>query len=156
MNRTRLGSVIALLSLTSLLIAAAPVSAHEIIDSHGMTADWGFSPDDSSEHPVGKCGYSAANNEGFAFLRWIKVRAPLVAARNVSGGDDEQKVSWLVIIQRSTASGWKTIKKSTARSFTAYEYVPVQHDPIKVSFMATNDQNWRALIKINWHRNGSI
>lgn len=156
MKRTRLATIAALLSLLSLLVAAGPASAQEVIASDGMTADWGYEPSDDPGHPAGKCGYSAANNEGFAFLRWIKVRAPLVAARDVSPGDDQQKVSWQVIVQRSTATGWKTIKKSTARTFTAYEFVPVNHDPIKVSFTATNDQSWRALIKINWLRNGSV
>ena len=121
-----------------------------------MTADWGYMPADETDSPAGKCGYSAAHNDGFAYLRWIKVRAPVVAARNVSANDDQQKVSWQVIVQRSTASGWKTIKKSTTRTFTAYEFVPVNHDPIKVSFTATDDHNWRALIKIRWLRHGSV
>ena len=156
MKRTRLFTTVALLSLLALLVAAGPASATTIIASHGMTADWGYMPADETDTPAGKCGYSAAHNDGFAYLRWIKVRAPVVAARNVSANDDQQKVSWQVIVQRSIASGWKTIKKSTTRTFTAYEFVPVNHDPIKVSFTATDDHNWRALIKIRWLRHGSV
>jgi hypothetical protein len=156
MKRTRLATIVALLSLIALLSAAGPASAQDTIASHGLTADWGYMPSDDAEHPAGRCGYSAAHDDGFAYLRWIKVRAPVVAARDVSPDDDQQKVSWQVIIQRSTATAWKTIKRSTARVFTAYEFVPVTHDPIKVYFTATNDQNWRALIRINWLRNGSV
>lgn len=156
MKRTRLTALVGLLSLLALLAAAVPASAAQVIASSGMTADWGYEPSDDSEHPAGKCGYSSVHEDGFAYLRWIRVRAPVVAARDISPNDDQQKVSWQVIIQRSTTTGWKTIKKSNARTFTAYEFVPVAHDPIKVYFTATNDQNWRALVLIKWLRNGSV
>jgi hypothetical protein len=143
------------LSLVALLAMAGPATAQVVVASHGMTADWGFDPSDDPSHPGAKCGYSAPHGDGFAYLRWIKVRAPIVAARDVTSGDDQQQVSWQVIIQRSSASGWKTIKKSNVHQFTAYEFVPTTQSPIKVYFKATNDQNWRALIKIRWLRHGS-
>ncbi len=105
MNRTRLAALVALTTVLSLLTMAAPVSAQVVVDSHGMTGDWGYLPADDSSSPGAKCGYSAEHNDGFAYLRWIKVRAPRVTARDVTAGQDQQKVSWQVIIQRSSASG---------------------------------------------------
>ena len=154
MKRTRLTTIAALLSLMSLLVAAGPASA-EIIDSHGMTGDWGYLPADDESSPAGKCGYSDRLADSYAHLRWIKVRAPRVAARDITGGQDHQQVSWQVIVQRSSASGWTTVKKSSAHSFTAYDDSSSAHSPIKVKFKATTDQSWRALILIKWLRNGS-
>jgi hypothetical protein len=144
-----------LIAIVSVLALAAPAAAAQPIDSSGMTGDWGYLPSDSEESPGGKCGYSAAHEDGFAYLRWIKVRAPRVAARDITGGVDQQKVSWRVIIQRSSGSGWVTIKKSDTRTFTAYDNTSSNHDPIKVYVKATNDENWRAVIRINWLRNGA-
>jgi hypothetical protein len=155
MKRNRVATFAALLGLVALLGLAGPVSATEVIASHGKTGDWGYNPSDDSSHPVAKCGYSAPNGDGIAYLRWIKVQAPRVAARDITLGPDHQLVSWQAIIQRSSASGWTTIKNSPVHQFTAYDNSSSAHSAVKVYVNGTNDASWRAVIRINWLRNGS-
>ncbi len=112
-------------------------------------------PSDDPSHPVAKCGYSAPHSDGFAYLRWVKVQAPRIAARDITGGLDEQQVSWQAIIQRSSGSGWTTIKTSAAHQFTANDANSTAHSAVKVYVTATNDDSWRAVIRINWLRSGS-
>jgi hypothetical protein len=155
MKRTRLAALAVFMSLVAVASIAAPVSAQEVIASQGKTGDWGYSPADDDSTPGAKCGYSAPHEDGFAYLRWIKVRGPVVVARDITGGADHQQVSWQVIVQRSSSSGWKTIKKSSLHQFTADDGGTAAPGPIKVYVKATNDQDWRAVIKINWIRNGA-
>ena len=145
------------MSLIVLLAMAGPASAMVIIDSHGQTGDWGFLPSDDSSSPAGKCGYSDRLADTYAHLRWIKVRGPEVAARDITGGRDHQMVSWQVKIQRQAPGGaWKTIKSSPVHSATAYDDQSPDFSPIKVSVDGKTYQLWRAVIIVKWWRNGSV
>lgn len=152
MRRTAL--VAAFMSMAALLTMAGPAAAQQVISSSGKTGDWGYLPADSTSSPGAKCGYSAPHVDGFAYLRWVKVRAPRIAARDITAGTDTQQVSWQALIQRSSASGWRTIKKSSVHTFTASDQTSTNHSPVKVSVNATTDQNWRAVVLIKWLRGG--
>jgi hypothetical protein len=154
-KNTRLAAIAAFVSLVSLLSMAGPAAAQQVISSHGQTGDWGYLPADDPSSPGAKCGYSAAHDDGFAYLRWVKVRAPRIAARDITSGQDQQQVSWQAVIQRSSTTGWKTIKKSAVHTFTANDQTSSPHSAIKVYVTANNDQNWRAVVLIKWLRNGS-
>jgi hypothetical protein len=144
----------ALMSMVVLMAMAGPASAQQVISSSGKTGDWGYLPSDDQSHPAAICGYSAPHMDGFAYMRWLKVRVPRIAARDISGGTDTQQVSWQALIQRSSASGWKTIKKSSVHTFIANDQSSTNHSPVKVAVNSTTDQNWRAVVLIKWLRGG--
>ncbi|MDL2336105.1 MAG: hypothetical protein QFC55_08755, partial [Chloroflexota bacterium] len=157
MKRTRLALVPVLLGLLALLAVAGPAAAQEIIATHGQTGDWGYSPADDDSSPGAKCGYSAPMPDGWAHLRWIKVRGPIVVARDTTGGRDHQTVSWQVKIQRQATGGaWQTMASSSVHSATSYDDTGFHFTPVKVNVSGNTDQLWRAVILLKWLRNGGV
>jgi len=131
--------------------------ASELLLLTGDTGDFGTH--DSNADPGAKCGYSAADNQGFAYLRWIKVFPVFAGARDINGGvQDHQKVSWRVLIQRSGAPGgpWKTVARSTAQTRTAYDDVSAVYSPMKVYVSGKAGKYYRALSTLMWLRGGSV
>lgn len=146
------------LVLSTWLAVAGPASAVVVIAHHGQTGDWGYSPADDASSPAAKCGYSSRLADSYAHLRWVKVRGPLIAARDTTASRDHQTVSWQVKAQRQVNGGaWKTVASSAVHSGTAYDNTPASFSPIKLSVSGTaTNQLWRALIVLKWYRNGGV
>ena len=81
-----------LLGLTLAFALGGTASAHVLVGSHGATGDWGTY--DSASTPEGRCGYSAADGSGTAYLRWMKVTAPIIIARDLTPARDHQTARW--------------------------------------------------------------
>ena len=139
------------------VVVSAPASAFMVESESGLRGDWGWSPDDLPESPGGRCGYSAENSSGEAFLRWIRVRPPNVGGRDVTAGVDSQKVSWQVIVQRRILDGaWQKVAASGRQTRTAWDNQTADFDPIKVYVNGQWDQTFRAIVRLRWMRNGSV
>lgn len=154
LNRTRTLSVALSLGLMAAMSLSGPAAAAQIA-SHGLTGDYGTI--DNSSQPGGKCGYSPANASGYAFLRWIKVNPPLVAARNLTGAREHQQVRFQFKIQRSNNGGpWKNVASSPVQTKTAYDDTSAPFTAMKAYYNGTSPtEDFRALLKISWLRNGS-
>jgi hypothetical protein len=147
------------LALAAMLVLgfALPASAFEIIQTTGMTGDYGWLPADDETTPGAKCGYSEPLSDGFAHLRWIKVRAPKIAARDTSGGRDMQKAGWKVIVQRQIGDGaWTKVASSAFQMKTTYDDQSADYTAIKVFVSGQANQNFRALAVLRWMRNGTV
>ena len=130
-------------------------SATVVVGSHGVTGELGTH--DSQDTPEGKCGYSAENSSGEAFLRWIRVIPPQAIARDVTAGRDSQQIKWKFKIQRSTSGGpWKNVASSPVQTKTAYDDTPAPFKAMKVYANGTSGmQRFRATVTVTWVRNGS-
>lgn len=153
-GRRLTAAAVVALALSSGLSGVA--SAHTLIAQHGVYGNYGT--DDSHDRPGAKCGYSAANSSGVAFLRWIKVFPPVAIARDVTGGQDHQLIAEQVKTQRSISGGkWKNISSSAVQTRTAYEDTAAFFPTIKVPVNGTSSSEmWRAVVTLSWKRNGSI
>jgi len=154
--RGTLGIAIAV-ALLGTVLAVTPASAFLIASESGLTGDHGWSPPDEEPTPAGRCGYSAENSNGFAFLRWIKLRAPNIAARDVTGARDSQKASWQVVVQRKIGTGpWRKVAASSRQTRTTWDDQSADYDPIKVSVNGQANQVFRAIVYLRWMRGGSV
>lgn len=157
MRLNRSAVVAATLGVVLLLGVAAPASAFQVISSSGPYGDFGWLPADDVTSPAAKCGYSGVLADNFAHLRWVKVRGPKAAARDVTAGRDQQTLSWQLTIQRQRNGGlWKTVKSSAPQFRTGWDDKSAAFDPMKVYVNGSADQLWRALVVIKWWRNGAV
>jgi len=159
MKRSRLATLAAAISVIAVLAFAAPVSAWDPLKISGDYGDFGSQPEhqDAVEYPGAKCGYSAADGTGTAYLRWIKVYHFLAAARDLTPNRDSQMVSSQVAIQRQTSSGWKTVAKSAIQKLTAYDDQSAKFTDPKVYVHGTSaSQHFRAVLTLKWWRNGAV
>lgn len=157
MRAKRPAVVAALLGLLIVLTVAAPASAFEIITESGQHGDFGFPHDDLSQ-PGARCGYSAPNSSGAAQLVFIKVAPPLIGARDVTAGRDEQNASWQVRIEGKpvNAGTWRTVAHSAPQTRTTFDDASASYAPIKLSIHGTQGNIYRALAVFKWLRNGAV
>jgi len=145
------------LALIGTVLAVTPASAFLIASESGLRGDHGWSPPDEAATPAGRCGYSAENSVGQAFLRWIKLRPPSIAARDVTGARDSQKASWQVVIERKIGTGpWRKVAASGRQTRTTWDDQSADYDPIKVYVNGQANQVFRAVVFLRWMRGGSI
>jgi hypothetical protein len=160
MKRTRLSAIAAVLSLAALLAMAGPASAWVVVKQSGMTGDYGsqISHTDQDTSPGARCGYSAPDSGGWAYLRWIKVYHYLVAARDITADRDSQIVSFQALVQRQTNGGtWKTVARSAVQKMTSHDdQGPTFNDPKLMVHGTSANQHFRALVILKWWRNGGV
>jgi hypothetical protein len=144
-----------MLALTVALALVGPASAAVLVKQSGLWGDYGTY--DSSVQPGAKCGYSAADGTGTAYLRWIKVNPPKAAARDITSARDHQQVSWQVTIQRDPGTGhWKNVAHSGVQTKTTYDDLSATYGSLKVYVNGAPGQIFRAIITLKWLRNGSV
>ena len=162
MKRTRLTTAVVLIVLIGTLGLAGPASAFQILATSGQTGDYGFLPADDTNAPGARCGYTAPKGDGYAHLRWVRIREPKAGARDVSGSRDHQQVSWQAKIQRAPndASAWQNVAKSAQEFGTAYDDESAVFSPVKL-YVHGDDVNgspdlYRAIVTIKWWRHGAV
>ena len=112
---------------------------------------------DSGDDEGAKCGYGPEDGGGVADFKWMKVFAPQVWARDVSGVRDNQTVSWRVNLFRSIDEGpWQSIRTSAWQSKNAFDDQPAAFAPIKVYYTGSANERLQAQLTIRWHRNGTV
>ena len=160
MRMTRVATIAVLMSVTALLAMAGPAAAFQIVKQSGPHGDFGsqVSHSDSSSSPGARCGYSAADQNGNAFLRWIKVYHFLAGARDITSGRDSQQISFQAFVQRQVNGGaWKTVGKSAVQKATGYDDQSASFSDAKIYVHGTSgSQSFRALLTLKWWRNGAV
>jgi hypothetical protein len=158
MKKTRATTLAVVVGALLAVGASGPVSAHVIITQSGVTGDWGWLPADDPSSPGARCGYTAPQGDGYAHLRWIRVRPPEIAARNVTGGVDSQKASWQVVVQRKIGAGaWRKVAQSPVQTKTTWDNQSADYTGMKVYFASGQaNQQFRAVAFLRWMRNGAV
>jgi hypothetical protein len=139
-------------------VLAAPVAAFTPISSTGLSGDYGW-PD--SPDAQGRCGYTdRLPPDNYAHLKWIKVAAPLIAARNLTPGvADYQQASWQVKIQRqANGQPWKTVATSPQQKMQTSDQGSAPYTAMKVRLKQKGGygEAYRAIVILRWFRNGSV
>ena len=155
------------LALPFVLFAAGPTAAYQVISEVGPHGEVWL--DDSMATPAGTCKYGDVVYSNWAYLEWMKIKAPHVfAADRNSDKRDHRVVSWQWKLQRlgTNATKWKTIKESGIQKKTAYEDQQAAFTPMTINYMAVNedpnhnvsaDVKFRGLVIIKWYKNdGSV
>jgi hypothetical protein len=144
-----------LLGLTLAFALGGTASAHVIVGTHGLTGDWGTY--DFVLTPEGRCGYSAPDGSGTAYLRWMKVTAPIIIARDVTPARDHQTARWQFKLQRSHNGGaWRNVASSAVQNKITYDDTTSTLTPLKVFFKGHAGDKFRAMVTASWVRNGSV
>jgi hypothetical protein len=157
MNRRRPAAFAVLLGMLLAIAISAPASAFLIAAESGQRGDWGWNPSDDSDTPGGRCGYSAENASGDAFLRWIRIRPPLILARDTTAAQNSQKASWQVVVQRKIGDGqWRKVAESGRQTRTTWDDHSGDFDPIKVYVNGQANQTFRGIVFLRWLRNGAV
>jgi hypothetical protein len=123
---------------------------------------------DTSDSPAVTCTYGQAQPPyAFAYLHYVKVRAPEVYAVDNTGDRDHQLVTWRFKIQGEqfgASGGWTTFAKSPKRSANARDDTPAAFTPIEVKFNSKSNPDpafeefvFRTLITVKWYKaNGTV
>lgn len=153
MNRIRTFSLALSLGLMLTLALGSTASAAVLIKDSGTHGDFGTIDYDDT-HAGSRCGYSAPNSSGTAFLRWIKV-FPVFAG--TSSGVSSQPIKWIVTIQKSADGGasWQQVT-AASQTRTASGGNSAVYDPMKLSFTGRAGKLYRAISTLKWIRNGNV
>jgi hypothetical protein len=155
------------LALPFVLAAAGPAAGYQTVSETGMVGEIYLT--DTMEMPAGTCTYGEKVYSNWAYLRWMKVRAPQVFAadRNASRRDRKQ-VSWQWKLQRmrSDETTWRVIKSSAIQRGTAYEDQKAPFTAMQINYNSHNEDlnhnavhyvDFRALVIIKWFKgDGSL
>jgi hypothetical protein len=143
-------ATLALAVVGSLLVSSTGVSA----DTHWSgSGTYGVHYlQDSLEFPGVRCFY---NNTTFNIQR-VKVRFPIVYARNVTQGRDSPVVGWRFSLQRSPADSkdWSTIYRSPVKRSTAFDDSPAAFHSRTYTFTGRNAFHYRVLVGMRWYASG--
>jgi len=161
MRRTRLFVIAAMVA--GLFANAGPALGYSVISESGMVGPYSLT--DTSEMPAGTCGYGDPQPPyDWAWLHWMKVRAPQVyAADRKPGVRDQRHVDWRIRIQRhlfGSLDPWETVAQSHIQKALAYEDAAAPFTPIKLRYNANvnipnNDSYvYRAFVIIRWIKFG--
>lgn len=163
LKRSAMAAVTAALMFAAAV--AGPAAAYTVISESGLVGN--YSLPDSAGSPGATCAYGQEVPPNWAWLKWMKVRAPQAfAADRNSGARDQRRVSWQFKIQRAPydmSEPWQTVATSVVQRRTAYEDQAAAFTPIQVNYNATTSQPGsendllRALVILKWYRpNGSV
>ena len=164
MSRVRLrllrASSLAVLSAALLVVSTAgPAAAYSLIQATGKIGNYDFT--ESSGSPGVTCAYGPVVSPDYMFMRWIKVRAPIVFAYDPNPGSpgDHGKVSWKFELQRKLQpdGAWTNVSSSPVQRATAWDNKQAAFTPIKLvhdghAEGSTSAYSLRALVIIKWYK----
>ena len=129
----------------------SPVAAFAVLQQSGQTGDYGTRS--STKGPEAKCGYTSPFSAHPLQLHWMKVYPVLVGpATGLS-----QKVSWTVVIQKSTNGGttWKNTGSPKTQTGTATGSSNPHYTTVTINLTGTMGVQYRAVSTLKWLHNGS-
>jgi hypothetical protein len=103
---------------------------------------------DSSEYAGVTCTYNNAST-----ISSIRVRDPLVFARNRTSSADTQWVSWYFRVQAQTQgdTSWTAVATSDVSKLTATDAQVANFSPISKAFAGNAGKQYRVLVVIRWY-----
>jgi hypothetical protein len=113
---------------------------------------------DTAAHPGAKCFYVDGAGGGDEDIDHIRVRPPVVYARNTTAGQDQQTVGWRARIQRLEAgsSTWTTDQTSGIHLATAWDNTPASFNTIQLSVVPHYGSKLRVRVLTYWYKSGSV
>jgi hypothetical protein len=132
------------LAVPSPATADTPVSHSGTFGPHALI--------DSPEYPGATCRYNSDQN-----LDRVRVRPPVVLARDRTSGRDAQWVGWIVELQyRPDGSSFTTVQKSSVVKVTAWDDSPAPFRQRTVSVARPRGSgSWRVVSRMIWYRPGT-
>ena len=88
----------------------------------------------------------------------MRVRPPVVFARDLTGGVDHQKTGWHFTVQRNTFTDavWSPIVVSSTQKASASDGAAAQFSAMTVKVpLPTQPARYRVQVKMFWYRNGA-
>jgi hypothetical protein len=106
---------------------------------------------DSAGHPGARCSYVEGGGSGEEVLSSIRVKAPVVFARDTTAARDKQKIRFKAMIQRKDgAAAWMTILTPSATAF-AWDDTMASFSPITVHVMSHFGSKFRVRVEITFY-----
>lgn len=139
-----LAVAVSLLASATGVLADTPVSHSGVFGAHYLQ--------DTFEYAGVHCHYSNPGPD----LDRIRVRFPIVYARDLSAGRDSQEVGWRFNLQSSpTSSGpWTTIYRSPVERLSAFDDSPALFHGKTYSLHGEFGVLYRVLIGMRWYAVG--
>lgn len=149
--RIRSRSVLLGLSLVGALVATPGVVAADTPISHsGSVGPHQLA--DSAEYPGVTCRYNNLQN-----LYGVRVRAPLMLARDRSSARDRQLVSWRFRLQRATPESniWTTLYSGPVQRAYALDDASAAFTTQSSTFVTKPANRYRIMISMFWYAPGT-
>jgi hypothetical protein len=106
---------------------------------------------DSMAKPGARCWYDEGGGSGEEVLTSIRVKAPVVFARDTTAMRDKQKIRFKAIIQRRDGAGpWVTDSTRSTTAF-AWDDTKAAFGPLNVSVFSHFGSKFRARVEITFY-----
>ena len=108
---------------------------------------------DAAGYPGARCGYY---NEKTFFLAEIRVRPPVMFARNSTSGLDIRTVAWRAVLQDRNGTSWTTIASKAFQKEQATDLHPADFLGQRFTDLS-GDGPYRILVDMRWYgADGSV
>lgn len=157
MRSIRLGLTASAVAFVVVALAAAPALADTEAGHTGLTGT--HSLRDTADKPGATCTYKPKGVTDVPFsLASVRVRPPIVFARDVTGGVDQQRTGWRFSLERKlfSESTWTEVfrsatQKAQASDASAAAFSAMSGKPPLPTQLAA----YRVVVKMFWYRNGA-
>ncbi len=151
----RRASLAAVLGLALAMGLSGPAAAFQILKDQGPRGT--LLLNDGPSGQAARCGYAPADAHDVGYFRWMKVFPPSAYAQDTTAGRDQQKVRWFFTLQHSVNAGpWQKVGSSAKQTKTAYDDTAAAFTPRKFYFNAGFNEQLRAIVTVQWLRNGAV
>ena len=151
MRRARLtfGGLLGLGVAALMAASTLTVYADTLISTNGQVGPNHLN--DTAGHPGARCWYDEGGGSGEEVLTSIRVKAPVVFARDTTAARDKQKIRFTALIQRKDgAAAWMTILTPTTTAF-AWDDTKASFSPITVHVASHYGSKFRARVEITFY-----
>lgn len=149
LHRLSTGSLISL-GVAALMVASTlTVYADTVISSSGQRGMNHLK--DTAGHPGARCWYEEGGGSGEEVLTSIRVKAPVVFARDTTAARDKQKIRFKAIIQRRDGAGAWVVDSTRSTTAFAWDDTKASFGNLNVSVFSHFGSRFRARVEITFY-----
>ena len=106
---------------------------------------------DSAGHPGTRCWYEEGAGSGEEVLTSMRVKAPVVFARDTTAARDKQKIKFKAIIQRRDGAGAWVVDRTASTTAFAWDDTAASFEPINLNVNSHYGSKFRARVEITFY-----
>jgi hypothetical protein len=106
---------------------------------------------DSAGKPGARCWYEEGGGSGEEVLTSIRVKPPVVFARDTTPARDKQKIKFKAIIQRRNGAGAWVVEATRSTTAFAWDDTKAGFGPLNVSVFSHYGSRFRARVEITFY-----
>lgn len=106
---------------------------------------------DTAGQPGARCWYEEGGGSGEEVLTSMRVKAPVVFARDTTAARDKQKIRFKAIIQRRDGAGAWIVDRTASTTAFAWDDTAASFGPINLNVTSHYGSKFRARVEITFY-----